>query len=223
MNNEEIIEKLKDILSNEIENKKVYDKDVAEALGLSKASFSHFKKRGNVPLEAIAYFCAKRQISINWVLFDQQPRSLEEETEKYTRIKYFSKINAGAGGGSFNEEEEEYEYITMDHSLFENLYASEYNNHKHIAAINVMGDSMEPTLHDKEVILFNTHDKEINKGGIFVLSTNAGLYVKRILQRLDGSIELLSDNKNYTSEVMSGDELNVLTVIGKVIGKVGIA
>jgi hypothetical protein len=39
---------------------------VAEALGISKESLSHIKKRGTVPLEAIAYFCAKRKISINW-------------------------------------------------------------------------------------------------------------------------------------------------------------
>jgi len=100
MNNYEIIEKLKDIISQEFPDRIVYEKDVAKALGMSKESFSHFKKRESVPVEQIAYFCAKRKISINWILFDQMPKSLEEETEKYTHIKYFSKINAGAGGGA---------------------------------------------------------------------------------------------------------------------------
>lgn len=222
MNHEEIIEKLKDVISTELPDKKVYDKDVAEALSMSKASFSHFKKRGSVPVEAITYFCAKRKLSINWMLFDQRPKSLEEETEKYTRIKYFSKINAGAGGGSFNEEEE-YKYITLDKALFQTVYASHYMNFKYVAAMNVMGDSMEPTLYDKEVILFNTNEKEISKGGIFIVSTNAGLYVKRIAQKIDGSIELISDNKNYNCEVICQDEMSGLSIIGKVIGKVGIA
>ena len=34
----EIIDKIKDILSNELDNKRVFDKDVAAALNLSKQS-----------------------------------------------------------------------------------------------------------------------------------------------------------------------------------------
>jgi len=221
MNNYEIIEKLKDIISQEMPQSIVYEKDVAKALGMSKESFSHFKKRGSVPVEQIAYFCATRKISINWILFDQMPKSLEEETEKYTRIKYFSKINAGAGGGAFSEDEE-YELIGMDKILLDTLYRTHSANPKYIAALNVMGDSMEPTLQDKEVILFDREDKEISKGGIFIVSTNAGLFVKRIAHRIDGSVELISDNKTYNSEVISTDELSGLRVIGKVIGKVGL-
>ncbi len=85
-----------------------------------------------------------------------------------------------------------------------------------------MGDSMEPTLGDKEVILFDREDKDFTKGGIFIVSTNAGLFVKRIAQRIDGSIELISDNKNYNSEVISEDEMSGVSIVGKVMGKVGI-
>jgi AraC-like DNA-binding protein len=41
----EIIEKLKDILSSEHPNRKIFDKDVASALGMSKESLSHLKKK----------------------------------------------------------------------------------------------------------------------------------------------------------------------------------
>ena len=41
----EIIEKLKDILSSEHSNRKIFDKDVATALGMSKESLSHLKKK----------------------------------------------------------------------------------------------------------------------------------------------------------------------------------
>ena len=95
----EIIDKIKDILSNELDNKRVFDKDVAAALNLSKQSLSILKKKNSIPYEEIAKFCAIRKISINWVLFDQVPKSLEEQTNKYSRIKYFNEINASAGGG----------------------------------------------------------------------------------------------------------------------------
>ena len=41
----EIIDKIKDILSNELNNKRVFDKDVAAALNLSKQSLSILKKK----------------------------------------------------------------------------------------------------------------------------------------------------------------------------------
>ena len=123
----EIIEKLKDVLSSEYPDRKIFDKDVASALGMSKESLSHLKKKGGVPYEQIAKFCAKRKISINWILFDQLPKSLEEETQKYTRIKHFTKINASAGGGSFTFDEE-YEYISIDKKLLDTLYKSNNAN-----------------------------------------------------------------------------------------------
>ena len=79
---------------------------------------------------------------------------------------------------------------------------------------------MEPTLYDKEIILFDKENKDISKGGIFVVSTNAGLFVKRVAKKIDGSVELISDNKNYNSEIIKEEELSTLNLLGKVIGKV---
>ena len=45
----EIIDKIKDILSNELDNKRVFDKDVAAALNLSKQSLSILKKKNSIP------------------------------------------------------------------------------------------------------------------------------------------------------------------------------
>ncbi len=217
----EIIEKLKDILSLELQTKKVFEKDVAQALNLSKESLSILKKKNGIPYEAIAKFCAKRKISINWVLFDQLPKSLEEETNKYTKIKHFTKINASAGGGGINFDEE-YEYLSIDKKLLDSLYKSNNANPNSIVALNVIGDSMEPTLQDKEVILIDIEDNELKNGGIFIVLTNSGLFVKRIALKIDGSLELISDNKNYNSEILSKNEQDSINFLGKVIGKVAV-
>ncbi|MCK9338114.1 MAG: helix-turn-helix domain-containing protein [Arcobacteraceae bacterium] len=216
----EIIDKLKDIISSELGDKRVFDKDVASSLQISNESLSHLKKRNSIPYEQIAYFCAKRNISINWVLFDQLPKSLEEETSKYTKIKYFKEINASAGGGAINFDED-YEYIAFDSLILQNLYKSNKIDSSNILAINVTGDSMSPTLNDKEIILFDTTKQDIPKGGIFVISTLAGLFVKRISKKLDGNLELISDNKNYNSEIIKPYELENVNILGKLIGKVG--
>ena len=46
---DKIIEKLKDILSNEIGERKVLNKDVAKALGISAENLSILKKRNKIP------------------------------------------------------------------------------------------------------------------------------------------------------------------------------
>ena len=179
------------------------------------------KKKNSIPYEEIAKFCAIRKISINWVLFDQAPKSLEEQTNKYSRIKYFNEINASAGGGGFNYDDN-YELLSIDKKLLDSLYKSNNSNPESIIALNVIGDSMEPTLLNKEVILFDKNNIDISKGGIFIVSTNIGLLVKRVSLKLDGSIELISDNKNYNSEIIQKSELDSIQILGKVVGKVGL-
>jgi len=58
MNNfNEIIEKIKDIISNEMPNGKVFDKDVAAELGISQATFATMKKRGAIPFRELMEVC----------------------------------------------------------------------------------------------------------------------------------------------------------------------
>ena len=140
---------------------------------------------------------------------------------QYTRIKHFRRINASAGGGSFNYDED-YEYLSIDKKLLDSLYKSNNANPNAISALNVVGDSMEPTLIDREVILFDKDDLDVSKGGIFIVSTNVGLFVKRVALKIDGSLELISDNKSYNSEIIVPDELDTIRLLGKVIGKVAL-
>jgi DNA-binding Xre family transcriptional regulator len=79
----EVVERLKDVVSMEIGNRKVFDKDVANKLGISNTNLSTMKQRNVVPVREIALFCSQRNICINWVLFDQKPDELKEKTERH--------------------------------------------------------------------------------------------------------------------------------------------
>lgn len=216
-----VIEKIKDIISHEHPDKKIFDKDVADILGLSKESLSHMKKRNSMPYEAVAYFCAQRKISINWLLFDQMPQSLEEETSKFAYVRYLKDFHASAGGGAFNEKFS-HEALLIDHVFLHNLYRSSSYNADNLLALHVIGDSMESTLCDRDIILCDQSEKDISKGGIFVVSTVAGVFVKRIALKTDGSIELISDNKNYNSEIIALDEMDSFEIVAKVVACLGI-
>ena len=209
----EIFDTMKDIISSEMGEKKVYDKDLAKALGVHQMTLATMKKRGKIPYDKVLDFCAKRKISINWLLYDQVVDSIRDETEKFARIRYFNDIYASAGGGAFNYEDES-EYINIDKKILEHLGV---NNAKEIEAINVTGESMEPTLKDGSVVFIDKSDKNIKKGGIFVLSSNDGLFIKRVLYGIDGSCDIISDNPVYPTQTMPKGSFEI---IGKVIGSV---
>lgn len=52
---------------------------------------------------------------------------------------------------------------------------------------------------------------------IYVLRFGDELYAKRLQKRFDGSIELISDNKEYKDQIVKTDELDQLAIIGKVV------
>ncbi len=95
----DIVETIKDVVSAEFPNKKVFDKDVADLLDISQMNFATMKKRNKIPFNELLDFCAKRSIAINWLLYNQSPESLIEPTNRFYRVPYFSSVNASAGGG----------------------------------------------------------------------------------------------------------------------------
>jgi phage repressor protein C with HTH and peptisase S24 domain len=210
----EILPKIKDIISKEIGNQKVFDKDVALALDINRPTFTTMKNRGKIPYEEILNFCAKRKISINWLFYNQITKSLEEATEQFANVRYFSDIYASAGGGALNYDDN-FEHLTLDPHLMRKLGGKK--EIKNIDSLNVLGDSMEPTFRDGDIVFVNRTRKEIQKGGIFVISTPIGLFVKRLRLKIDGSIDMISDNPSYSPESIDPSSVEV---IGKVVGSV---
>lgn len=210
---DEIIEKLRDVLSTEKKNK-VFDKDIATALDISSVNFATMKKRDSVPFSNILDFCALKKISINWMLYGQDPSSLIDSTDRYW-IKYYPSINVSAGGGAYDDEDN-FEKLDMPDFFINIVGGSE--NLKNIEAINVTGDSMEPTLNNGNIIFIDKTKQDLAKDGIYAFVNENGLFVKRIQKRVDGALDVISDNKEYPIQIVSKGDI---TVLGKVISSIG--
>jgi phage repressor protein C with HTH and peptisase S24 domain len=210
----EIIEKLKDVISEHTVGKKVFDKDVATALNIPQATFATMKKRNSIPYEEILEFCALKKISVNWLFFDQAVDMLKAETEKFFQVRYFSDIRASAGGGA-EVFDENYESIRLDEKIMHSMVGM---GSTELEAIHVDGESMEPTLQDGSIIFIDRDQTNIDKNGIFIASTlTGGLFIKRIQKRADGMIELISDNSMYPPQAIHPEEV---TIVGKVVGNI---
>jgi len=211
----DIVEEIKSIISVEIAPKKVFDKDVAHVLEISQMNFATMKKRNKIPFNELLDFCAKRSISINWLLYGQSPESLVDATNKFYMVKYFSDVNASAGGGS-DVECEEIEELEIPEQ-FVPMLGSE-RELQYIEAINVSGDSMEPTFSYNDIVFINRNKTDINRGGIFTIRTEAGLFIKRVQKRIDGKLDVISDNSVYSTQTLDAAEVEV---IGRVVSRFG--
>nr|WP_275717362.1 LexA family transcriptional regulator [Sulfurimonas sp. SAG-AH-194-L11] len=203
------------MVSSEFSTKKVFDKDVADVLGISQMNFATMKKRNKIPFTELLDFCAKKAISINWLLYGQSPESLVEATNKFYMVKYLSNVNASAGGGTDEQYEEIKELEIPEHFMF--MLGGE-RELKNIEAINVSGDSMEPTFSYNDIVFINRSKTDLNRGGIFTIRTEAGLFIKRIQKRIDGQIDVISDNSVYSTQTLSPNEIEVL---GRVVSRFG--
>lgn len=208
----EIIEKLKDIISKDYNNKKVFDKDVANELNITQVNFATMKNRGKIPYDKILDFCAKKKISINWLLYNQHPGSLVDTTDRYW-IRYYPNVKVSAGGGGF-ESDDGFEHLEMPEYFLQFIGGT--GNLKNIEAINVVGDSMEPTLQNGSIVFIDKTKNQIQKNGIYAVLLEDSLFVKRLIQN-DGKVILKSDNDVYDDIQYSSGNMKVY---GKVISTI---
>jgi phage repressor protein C with HTH and peptisase S24 domain len=146
------------------------------------------------------------------MLYDQLTSSLEDTTMRYVGVKYIPDVTGSCGGGSEFSLVDDYEIVKFPWYMLEELKIKSHIDNIHI--IDIVGDSMEPALKDKDRVFVDISKTEFNTKDIFVLSTPYGIYVKK-LSRCDGKYTLHSLNKLYYAEEVEYD----IEIIGTVVGK----
>lgn len=85
------------------------------------------------------------------------------------------------------------------------------------ALIFVEGDSMEPTLHDKSVVMINLNRRTPVQRRIYAFRHDGELFVKRLDLSDDGMIVISSDNPVVPTRVVTPDGGLDFEVIGEVV------
>ncbi|KRB58492.1 transcriptional regulator [Rhizobium sp. Root708] len=81
------------------------------------------------------------------------------------------------------------------------------------------GDSMLPTIPDNSLLIVDSSQNIVDHGRIYVFSVGNAIVVKRARWRMDGKLELASDNLsgNYPTETFDADRVEDFNVVGRVI------
>lgn len=91
------------------------------------------------------------------------------------------------------------------------------SNIRELKFIHAQGESMAPTFSDGDVLLVDVGSRDPSSlEGVYVLEVHDKIYIKRVRMRMDGSMEVSSDNINIkTVDVLNGD--HQLRVLGRVV------
>jgi repressor LexA len=195
------------------------DKEVALKLNINYNTIKTWNNRGKVPLEKLLTSLKDNDIDINWLLGGK------EDNSNTISLPYYPNIYASAGGGAYSEIQQNQSTIKFDKTFLQkNLGIINYNN---IHIIKAVGESMEPTIKDGDMLLVLPLDNEhftIKNSSIYVVQYEDMIMVKRLEKHpIDKTYTLISDNSQvYEPLYLDNKQSSELKIIGRVLLYIGI-
>jgi phage repressor protein C with HTH and peptisase S24 domain len=200
-------------------------RNFASKIDVSEGTLRRVLKGEDPKLSIIERIADTASIDLMWLITGQSSTSIEHSfspAQANVRLEDFNEefvlvpgyhVTVSAGYGAFNDQTQISRHLAFRKKWIEykNLEKSE------LAVVFAKGDSMEPTIHNNNSILVDLSDKKLSEGLIYVVRLGEELYAKRLQQYLDGSVRLISDNKEYVEQVVKPNELEQLEIIGKVV------
>ncbi|MDD4732203.1 MAG: helix-turn-helix transcriptional regulator [Desulfovibrio sp.] len=193
--------------------------DLARELGVGRAAVSLAKKKDAIPARWILDIASRYSVDPGWLesgrgkVRREPPRPAPLPLDDDADFERIPKVRARlcAGGGSFETEGRVEGYYA-----FRSDWVRRKGDPTRMVLMQVMGNSMEPELHDGDMVLIDQSKTDIYAGGIYAVGVEDTVLVKRI-EKLPGQLVLHSDNTDYSPIKLSGDELLNVRIIGKVL------
>lgn len=170
--------------------------DFASLIGTGRSNLSRMES-GTYPPGKAQLLLLKEKLHVNpgWIMEGEEPLFLEEKKTRGQNIPILASIPAGpwehwidtytAGAGD--------DYIAVPADIKgENLFA-----------VRVKGDSMEPRLHDGDILIINPHQQFAN--GIAVVRHKSGYKIRLVRKNINTYI-LTPLNPAHAVEEITPDE-----------------
>lgn len=159
----------------------------------------------------------KQPVYKNSIISDRSVSDVgaDYKIENAVFIEHYTEAKAAAGHGQVTPTDCMVVNVAVNVSDWRNYVGI---NPRYVKVISVHGDSMKPTLQHGDQVLIDTACHTFIDDGIYAIQQGDYLRVKRIKLRLDGSIEVKSDNNHqFNSEVYKPDEAAEFVIVGRVL------
>lgn len=170
------------------------------------------------PLFGLATIAAAAGKSVDWIVFG--PIAFDAgQTAEIDDMREFSLVprlgvSASAGFGLEAMAEEVTERLAFRTEWLREMGLSP----RYSGLLTCSGDSQDPVIKDGALMLVDLRpDQPIRSGNFYVIVLDGDVLVKLVNRRIDGTIELLSHNPIYPTEVIDAGRLEKLSVPGRVV------
>lgn len=139
-----------------------------------------------------------------------QPAHLEDDT--YAFIPLYD-ARCSSGHGAWNERAR----------VLTNLAFTRYSLRKkgltpeNLACLRNDGDSMKGLIEDDDTVMIDLSRNTLEGEGVYVILLDDHLYAKRLQREFDGSVLIISHNKEYKDLVVPRARLNDLEIVGRAV------
>ncbi|MFY9075968.1 helix-turn-helix domain-containing protein [Malaciobacter mytili] len=185
----------------------------SEKLDISKRTLQNYEKNSSEPSVSIVLKMANLCHINEWWLLTGKGKMLDNENKSSTNKSGYEidvlNVRASAGAGLEHHVIEVIDTIVLDKTLFRTK-----PDVSKIKLIQVSGDSMQPTLNDGDFVIID-ETKTFGVDGIYAIQLHGQILIKRLKFKLNGTIEIISDNKEYSTEIYDPQSTQVpFSIIG---------
>lgn len=130
-------------------------------------------------------------------------------------VDYYPEVLASCGNGTF-ELSQVKEKIKIPRMCIRHYFPL-----SHYSVINAYGDSMQPTIQNKDKLVVELlNGGQIKDNDIYIFFYNDKIFCKRLVQNID-SVIVISDNPDktiYPTSVIEKENMNDIKLIGRIVG-----
>jgi phage repressor protein C with HTH and peptisase S24 domain len=213
-----------DRLKERIETEGSSQADLARAIGVSPQAISKMVRGGTTDspkLYQIARFLKTSPEYLTGESDDPSEASVlapvADEDPDLVEIDMID-LSYGMGGGTFLDSDR----VDYEKVKFSGAWLRQFSNSppQFLASTRGMGDSMMPTIHDRDVVIIdksqNRFDVTLGDKIWAIIYGGVGM-IKRLRPLPDGSVKISSDNQLIRDELATDGDL---FIVGRVIAKV---
>lgn len=192
--------------------------EFGEKIGLSLRGIVKWEKGKSKPQQStIKALISTFNVNPDWLLNGTGEMfigdaSRQQEVSDIISIPYYPEVSAAAGSGALVYDENSVKHLQISSAII-NISTGD-----NVCLINATGNSMQPVIDDRDLLLVDLTHKDFIDEGIYVVRLENTLLVKR-LQKIPNGIMLISDNPQYAPIILNSDNFNEndAAIIGKVI------
>ena len=180
----------------------------AEKLNVSQATIANMES-GSREVSRPMLLKIKEVFNIDLLSWNDKQQSNNSYQSNVIDIPFYS-AKAAAGEGVDITEYPEKDIIAFDKRYLQFVVG---HNFEHYSLITAVGDSMQPTIKDGDLLMIDDSIKEIRPNKIFVIRQGSKFRVKRLRTEITGETLIISDNTSYPVETMDKET----EIIGQVV------